>query len=204
MKNWMAECRLYLLLAALTLVSGAKLCLAQQKTVNHPTVHELFLEDQKDREEANPDWNKVSADDRRHREIVQKMLQAGELKTGQDYEDAAFIFQHGDKPQDYLLAHILAVDAIEKGRAAARWIAAATLDRYLQSVKEPQVFGTQYLLSGSAATQEPYDTTLLSDALRQEFCVTSYAGQQQNLSAMKQDKEWPSPDHCPKSQPKEK
>lgn len=65
------------------------------------------------------------------------MLEAGALKTGEDFEDASVIFQHGDNPQDYLLAHVLAMAAMTKGDANARWIAAATLDRYLQSVKQP-------------------------------------------------------------------
>ena len=94
-----------------------------------------------------------------------------------------------------------ALAAMEKGDAAARWIAAATLDRYLQKVQQPQVFGTQYRWDGpspTAATQQPYDQDFLSDATRQEFCVSTYADQQRNLEAMRQGEDWPSPDHCPK------
>jgi hypothetical protein len=187
------------LLAALTFL-GAQ----APKAPASPTIHELFVEDQKDREAAKPDWNIVSAHDKRHRELAHQMLEAGTLHSAQDFEDASFIFQHGDTPQDYLLAHILAMAAMEKGDANARWIAAATLDRYLQSVKQPQVFGTQYRWDNEGpnpskdATQQPYDKALLSDALRQEFCVTSYAGQQQNLDALNHNKDFPSPDHCPK------
>jgi hemerythrin len=167
-------------------------------------IHPLFEEDQKDRATANADWDKVSAHDTEHRKLVHQMLEAGALKTGQDFEDASFIFQHGDKPEDYLLAHILALAAMEKGDAKARWIAAATLDRYLQSVKQPQVFGTQYRWDHEGpspskdATQQPYDTGLLSDAIRKEFCVTTYAGQQSNLEALNHGKDFPSPDSCPK------
>ena len=52
----------------------------------------------------------------------------------------------------------LALAAMEKGDAAARWIAAATLDRYLQKVQQPQVFGTQYRWDGpsrATSTQQP-------------------------------------------------
>jgi hypothetical protein len=55
------------------------------------------------------------------------------------------VFQHGRDADDYLLAHILAVQAVVKGDASSKWIAAATLDRYLQAIGHPQVFGTQYL-----------------------------------------------------------
>ena len=164
-------------------------------------IHPLYEEDQKDREAAKPDWDKVSARDAERRKAAHQMLESGALKTGQDFEDASTIFQHGNTPEDYLLAHILALTAMAKGDAEARWIAAATLDRYLQSVKQPQVFGTQYRWDGPSAktsTQQPYDKDFLSDATRQEFCVSTYAGQQKNLEAMKQGKEWPSPDQCPK------
>ncbi|HXZ26695.1 MAG TPA: hypothetical protein VEG08_01725 [Terriglobales bacterium] len=166
-------------------------------------VHALYEEDQKDREPrvGQIDWNKVAPRDAQRRKQTHQMLEAGALKTGQDFEDASTIFQHGDTPQDYLLAHILALAAMEKGDAKARWIAAATLDRYLQKVQQPQVFGTQYRWDGpspTAATQQPYDTDFLSDATRRQFCVSTYADQQRNLEAMRQGKDWPSPDHCPK------
>jgi hypothetical protein len=122
------------------------------------------------------------------------MLDSGALETGEDFKDASFIFQHGDKPQDYLLAHILAVAAISKGDTSARWTAAATLDRYLQSIKQPQVFGTQYHLmdpraSPRSSTQAPYEKNLLPDALRKDFCVPSSIDQQRNVDALNQGKE---------------
>lgn len=131
------------------------------------------------------------------------LLEAGEFKTAQDFHDAAFIFQHGHLPEDYLLAHILAIEAIIKGDASSKWIAAATLDRYLQAVGQKQVFGTQYSSKSylylmlhkddpNAAnspearqkgnTQEPYDRTLVPEALRGEFCVADQAAQATNLS----------------------
>ena len=59
------------------------------------------------------------------------------------------IFQHGTKPEDYLLAHVLATAALRKGGAPlAPGLVAATLDRYLQSIGQPQVFGTQFLSVG--------------------------------------------------------
>jgi hypothetical protein len=119
---------------------------------------------------------------------------SGLLKSAQDFHQAAFIFQHGETPQDYLLAHILAVAALAKGDAPVRWWTAATLDRYLQSLGQPQVFGTQYM--GEHPNQGAYDQELVPDALRKEFCVPSLAGQQQNIQAMQQGKDWPFPEGC--------
>lgn len=173
------------------------------------TIKQLFDEDQKDRQGAmsfTPEqWKRMAARDMERRRAAHKLLDAGALKTGGDFEDASFIFQHGDTPQDYLLAHILAMAAMEKGDAQARWIAAATLDRYLQAIKEPQVFGTQYKWTAMkpnphGATQAPYDKALVSDALRKDFCVTTQAGQQKNVEAMAVGKDFPSPDGCPEKQ----
>ena len=193
-----------------TLSAGAMLKAQQakqgQKASSQATIKQLLDEDQNDRRGAmsmTPEqWKKISARDAERRREVHKMLDAGALKTGEDFEDASVIFQHGDTPQDYLLAHVLAMAAMEKGDAQARWIAAATLDRYLQAVKQPQVFGTQYKWTEMkpkphGATQEPYDKTVVSDALRREFCVTSQAGQQKNVAAMAVGKDFPSPDSCP-------
>jgi hypothetical protein len=138
-------------------------------------------------------------EDRRQR--VRELLSAGQVTTAQDFHDAAFIFQHGQKPDDYLLAHVLAVEAVVKGDDSSKWISAATLDRYLQAIGQSQVFGTQYVGRDFAfiskhrndpeaikshprepgMSQEPYDDTLLPDALRQDFCVPSRAQQNVNL-----------------------
>lgn len=179
---------------------------AQQAQKTAPTIKELLDADQKDRQGAmsltQAQWKAISERDAERRKIVHQMLESGALKTGEDFEDASVIFQHGDNPQDYLLAHVLAVTAMAKGDANARWIAAATLDRYLQSIKQPQVFGTQYKWAEMkpkphGATQAPYDKELLSDALRRESCVATYAAQQKNVAAMAQGKDFPSPDACP-------
>ena len=82
---------------------------------------------------------------------VHEMLNEGTVRTINDYIWASFIFQHGETPDDYLLAHVLAMVAASKGDKMGRWIAAATLDRYLQSIRQPQVFGTQLVPDAKGA-----------------------------------------------------
>src|SRR6266508_3877901 len=53
-----------------------------------------------------------------------------------------------DAPEDYLLAHELCVVAISKGNTEARWLAAASEDRFLMSIDRPQRFGTQFRSDG--------------------------------------------------------
>lgn len=83
--------------------------------------------------------------DRERRVRVHQLLDAGSVKTGQDYWFAALIFQHGEKPEDYLLAHALALTAAYKGNRNGRWLAAASLDRYLLSISRKQTYGTQFI-----------------------------------------------------------
>ena len=162
-------------------------------------IHQLFIDDQAERTvrgaifKYGPD---VNSRDALRRAEAKLLLAAGELKTAQDFHDAAFIFQHGHSPDDYLLAHIPAIEAIVKGDASSKWIAAATLDRYLQAIGQRQVFGTQYLSKSylyllqhkddpnavnspeaqqKGMTQDPYDRTLVPDALRGDFCVPAQA-----------------------------
>jgi len=171
---------------------------AQEKTDGDyaSEVHRLFIADQAAREkfESHPgttftqaEFKDLTEGDKKRREQTRQIIDAGGLKTAQDYHDAAFIFQHGDASEDYLLAHILASAGVAKGDLESRWIAAATLDRYLQSIKQKQVFGTQYYESGSDPfTQEPYDSKLLTDDLRKTFCVSGQAEQEKNLASFNQ------------------
>jgi len=74
--------------------------------------------------------------------------------------------------------------AVKKGRGNAIWIAAATLDRYLQSIHQPQIYGTQFLTPPDRpATQEPYDRALISDALRRALGVPTQSAQEEQRKA---------------------
>lgn len=106
------------------------------------------------------------------------LLETGALQTGEDYRAAAFVFQHGSTPEDFLLAHSLAVAAVAKGSEGGAWIAAATLDRYLQMTDKPQIYGTQTRkLNDAPATLEPYNRALIPDSLRAVFKVPALSEQ---------------------------
>ena len=160
-------------------------------TTNHPEMAAIYAADQAARQQAptaiSPDeWQVVARDDTERRARTRALLDAGQLHTGEDFRKAAFVFQHGGQPGDYLLAHTLALVAASKGDASATWIAAATLDRYLQSVGQPQIYGTQFLLpdGGAPATQAPYDRDLISDLVRRELGVPAMAAQQDQLEEL--------------------
>ncbi len=190
MKNVLFSRRPYVILVfgfLLTLPAWAQDAKPKEPIQNGTSSAEMkriFDEDQAARTQSpgKIDWSVVTKADAERRDGTRKLIAEGMLHTGEDYERAAFVFQHGDKPDDFLLAHTLGMIAVAKGQRSALWIASATLDRYLQSVEKPQIFGTQYLfMPDKPATQEPYDRTLVSDALRKELGVKSQAEQEKQL-----------------------
>jgi hypothetical protein len=140
----------------------------------------IFAADQAQRQTEHIDLSIAGAADDKRRARTAELLESGVLESGDDFYHAAFIYQHGRTSEDYLKAHLLATIAVARGRAGAVWIASATLDRYLQAIGKPQVLGTQYMRSDSApATQEPYDRSLLPDAMRKALHVPPLAQQEE-------------------------
>ena len=119
------------------------------------------------------DWSAVLPRDRaREARVKRGMYEAGELHTGKDYYRAAMVLQHASRPEDYLLAHELCVVAVSKGDRDARWLAAATEDRYLMNLGRPQRFGTQYRSDGPDKPVHLYEVGPgVTDALRRELNV---------------------------------
>lgn len=162
---------------------------ANDSDASNAEMSSIYDEDQRVRMTDNIDWKVVSSDDAKRRDRTRALLTSGALHTGEDFEHAAFVFQHGDSPTDYLLAHTLAMVAVTKGQPTAIWIAAATLDRYLQKVGQKQIFGTQFLSDPKNAwTQEPYDHALVSDSLRGQVGVPPVKLQEEQLKAYQNQK----------------
>ncbi len=148
---------------------------------------ELFAADQEARRSFSPDmdWGEIKREDGERRIRTRELLDAGELTTGPDFYAAAYIFQHGDTAEDYLLAHTLAIRALGLGMDQAEWIAAATLDRYLQSVGRSQIYGTQYQSDSTGNwTRGEFDRDLITDQLRNGAGVESLAAQAKKLERM--------------------
>lgn len=153
----------------------------------------LFKSDQSVRESLKPEQFKdrefitrMIEGDRLRRERAKNLLAEGGLKTANDFYYAAFIFQHGNTADDYLLAHTLALASAARGRKDAAWIAAATLDRYLQTIGQKQIYGTQYLNNRETGpTMEPYNRDLVPDTLRDALGVPSQAKQADRLAKLK-------------------
>ena len=113
------------------------------------TLETVFNEDQKDRKAMSSgeayDWESIAYRDEEREKIVRNLITEGKLQSGEDFYHAAMILQHGTSPEDQLLAHDLCVIAISKGESRAKWLAAASLDRYLTGIGRDQRYGTQFI-----------------------------------------------------------
>ncbi len=169
-------------LAATLLCStvGNTLYTQTSETKPSPGIDEIYLEDQEARQQGiSKSPVPVYKTDEERELAARRLLANGDLKNGKEFREAAVIFQHSRQPDDYLLAHTLAMIAVSKGDGDSIWIAAASLDRYLMAIRKPQIYGTQFMTPpGQHATQEPYNKNLISDELRKQLHVPSLAEQE--------------------------
>ncbi|WP_052247526.1 hypothetical protein [Brevundimonas nasdae] len=149
----------------------------------------LYEADQAPRQTSAPLGLMVGEQDRARRARVRELMAQGALTSGRDYFNAAMIFQHGDTANDYLLAHALATTAIAMNEPMASWLAAASLDRYLQNIGQSQIYGTQFQIPDVGdVTQGAYDRDLLPDAARAAVGVPSLAEQEEQRQAYAKDR----------------
>jgi len=133
-----------------------------------------------------PGEPKITRTDADRLAMVKQMIANDQLRTAADYRHAAFIVQHSLVSSDYLLAHTLAVICAADGDKACVWLSAATLDRYLQSIQQPQIYGTQFKWTAdSPITQQPYTPDLITDAMRKKLGVPPLADQQKQFDDLK-------------------
>lgn len=143
--------------------------------------HELEFLYQQDIDERNSvNWDTASSDqisglhekDKVRRNKVLTLFKKGAIKSAKDYHHAALIFQHGDTTDDYKLAYEFSKKALGLGDESARWLYAATLDRYLLSSGKPQKYGTQFKLNDKKEWElaQPIDPSI-TDEERSKYNV---------------------------------
>ena len=151
----------------------------------------LFADDQADRTPPpgrQIDWDVVGPRDSVRLARVKQMCRSQSLTTGVDYYHGAMVLQHAHAPEDYLLAHELCIIALSKGVEPAKWLAAASEDRFLVNIGRPQRFGTQYHadVRGKNWHLHPVDPEF-SDGMRRAFNVPTLSEAQAHLEEMNQD-----------------
>ena len=138
---------------------------------------EIFEADQQARSQEQVDWPALAEQDQAHRTEVLALLRANALRTSNDYFNAAIVFQHGQTPDDYLLALSLAQIAatLDPDNKPALWLTAAAMDRLLMKRKLPQWYGTQYDKPTADSPLELYmvDESVVTDEERASRNVPS-------------------------------
>jgi hypothetical protein len=95
-----------------------------------------------------PEYKAMRARDLQRREQVMLIAAANGLQTAEDYYHAAHIMNHGDTIDDARNAHMFALRSGELGYEPARWLAAASYDRWQMYQGKPQKYGTNYVYDG--------------------------------------------------------
>jgi len=151
-----------------------------QATTPPSEIDRIFADDQQARQPPDPKAPKtLFQSDEERQATTAKLLVTDKLQSGKDFFEAAVIFQHSHNADDYLIAHTLSLIALSLGYPDAMWIATATLDRYLMAIGKRQIYGTQFMTpQGKHATQEPFNRSLISDALRKKLGVQTLAEQE--------------------------
>jgi len=138
----------------ISLAGSAALATQPAAPADNAELTRMFQEDQEDRKPGihGIDWSVVKPRDDARLARTRELYAAGDLRTGADWLHAALILQHSSEADDYLLAHEMCVAALAEGEKGARWLAAATEDRFLRAIGRSQRFGTQYEAGAEAGT----------------------------------------------------
>ena len=140
-----------------------------------PSNHDLAsmeVQDQADRAAGSNkiDWDVVSTRDAARRTEVLQLLNAGDIRSADDFYNAALIFQHGDSIQDTQLALALATTSarMNPSNQQAQVLMAQAWDRILVRSGKPQWYGTQFQRSKTTGKWElfPTDPTAVTEAQR--------------------------------------
>ena len=120
-----------------------------------------------DKDNSEEAWDTITKNDVARRQIVEDMIKNNELVAPIDFYHAAMIFQHGSTLDDIWQAHTLAKKAAQLGYDKAKWLTAASYDRWLMYQKKPQKYGTQYTDYGQGVVLYKYDPETTDDERKQ-------------------------------------
>jgi hypothetical protein len=156
---------------------------------NNSELARMFAEDQADRRVDEIDWEVVSRRDAERRDAALSILRAGEIRTAQDYYNAAMIFQHGGSAEEIRLAHSFATIASALGSSsAANWLKAASWDRLMLRFEQPQWYGTQYVMDDAGEwILYSVDPDAVTDEQRAAWSVPSLEEAKARADAMNGD-----------------
>jgi hypothetical protein len=139
----------------------------------------MVEEDQADRQGwekfTKADTQRMTARDTVRLAGVKELLRVGKVVTSNDFDNASLLFQHGVTTDDYLIAHELGIVLAFFGQRITS-IPALSEDRFLQSIRRRQRFGSQCTKDGKRITPvSEGKNTDVTDALRTDYLLPSLA-----------------------------
>ena len=118
-----------------------------------PDLAALYEQDRADHRQharaGTPEYRALRARDATRRTAVRALLSREPELGALDCHHAASIMNHGDDVDDLRIAHELALRSATLGHRPARWLAAATFDRWQMYQGLPQRYGTNYVSDGA-------------------------------------------------------
>lgn len=131
---------------------------------------------------------------RRHQATV--LLARLTHPDGDDLYHAAWLFNHGDTPEDVRRAHELASRAAALGNSKALWLSAASYDRWCMYRGLPQRYGTQIVPDGTRFRVWDTDPTV-TDEERGLYHVPPLKEQEHRAAQQTQVEPQPPMDNAP-------
>ena len=170
-----------LVLSGLMLIVCSSLTMTAAQGQNQ-LLRELAKEDQDSRR-----GKEIARTDEERVQIVLSLIGQGVLKTPEDKFNAALVLDHtpftycekrlvSKSPDNYLLAHHLFQSAYAGGYRDARYLIAASIDRYLSMTQGYQKYGTNRITNQETGKEEwvPIDRKTL-DSERAKYGVLPLA-----------------------------
>ncbi len=143
------------------------------------------------------DMEKMAALDLEHQQKTQALLDQNCLQSAKDYANAALIFQHGRKPEDFLQAHKLALRAVALGDPSQERLAALAIDRYLVNTGYKQLFASQAAKPNGSECWCLQDVEMdFDDKERTRVTQRNLAESEKWVQSLNGDTKCPSP-YCP-------
>jgi hypothetical protein len=170
-----------------SLVAGAR-ANRERLSRSNPELAQIYAADQADRRLPGDQWMGVPKRDEERRLRVNEIMVNEGLGSAADHFHAAMVFQHGDVVEDYRLAHWLALRAAKMAPTyrPARWLAAASKDRELIALGQPQLYGTQF----GGAGERSATATSVTDQERIRWAVPPLAGKEPDWGNEDVGDEW--------------
>jgi hypothetical protein len=142
---------------------------------DNPELKKMYEDDQNSRKVEKIDWKNLLKQDSTRRVEVLEIIKQNKVITPMDYYYVSMIFQHGSDSTSYKMAwdYSNKASSMDSTNIKARWLSAASYDRYLLSIGQPQVYGTQFTVVDKKYYLRDFDTTKVTDKERIYYKVGS-------------------------------